>query len=73
MAEHGRAPRGSPGWAPAVGRRIAKNAAAKRGSARRENGQKPSKMTYDRLFWRRFEPIGPPQRRTSFTTWPTTI
>ena len=28
MAEHGRAPRGSPGWAPAVGRRIAKNAAA---------------------------------------------
>jgi len=30
-------------------------------------------MTYDRLFWRRFEPIGPPQRRTSFTTWPTTI
>ena len=31
MAEHGRAPRGSPGWAPAVGRRIAK----KRGSKTR--------------------------------------
>ena len=49
----------------------------KRGSnwaaSRRENGQKPCKKPYDRLFWRRFEPIGPPQRRTSFNMWPRTI
>ena len=58
MAEHGRAPRGSAGRQSDDIAKTAANAAL-----RRENGQKPCKMTYDRLFWRRFEPIGPPQCR----------
>ena len=50
-----------------------KKRGSKRAASRRENGQKSFKMPRDRLFWRRFEPIEPPQRRTSFTMWPPTI
>ena len=50
-----------------------KKRGSKRAASRRENGQKSFKMPRDRLFWCRFEPIEPPQRRTSFTMWPPTI
>ena len=42
-------------------------------ASRCENCQKPRKMTLDRLFWRRFAPIGPPQSRISSFVWPPTI
>ena len=49
----------------------------KRGSnwaaSRRENCQKPCKKPCDRLFWRRFAPIGPPQCRISLSAWSSTM
>ena len=47
MAEHGRAPRGSPGWAPAVGRRIAKNAAANAALLAPITGKSAHTLLYD--------------------------
>ena len=47
MAEHGRAPRGSPGWAPAVGRRIAKNAAANAALLSPITGKSAQTLLYD--------------------------
>ena len=47
MAEHARAPRGSPGWAPAVGRRIAKNAAANAALLSPITGKSAQTLLYD--------------------------
>ena len=47
MTEHGRAPRGSPGWAPAVGRRIAKNAAANAALLSPITGKSAHTLLYD--------------------------